>query len=119
MPVAIQKNAIAPDSKVRYRGPNAVARALADEDIWCAPELLRAWACRLVSSGEKTVHSEAEAMLLHSFELARRQDAKAWELRAATSLALLYLRSGRPHEARAVLDPALNQFKQGMIRGTF
>jgi hypothetical protein len=32
--------------------------------------------------------------------------------RAATSLALLYL-SGRSGEARAVLEPALEQFKQG------
>jgi hypothetical protein len=52
-------------------------------------------------------------MLLHSFKLAKRQDAKAWELRTATSLALLYLRSCRSCEARAVLEPALEQCKQG------
>jgi predicted ATPase/DNA-binding winged helix-turn-helix (wHTH) protein len=96
-----------------FVGPDTLARAQADEDIWCAPELLRAWADRLVLGGDKTAHSEAEAMLLHSFELAQRQDAKAWELRTATTLALFYLRSSRPHEARAVLEPALKQFKQG------
>ena len=93
--------------------PNAVARAQADEDIWCAPELLRASAHRLVVSGDTTVHSEAETTLLHSLELAKRQDAKAWELRAATSLAVLYLRSNRSRDARAVLEPRLKQFKQG------
>jgi predicted ATPase/DNA-binding winged helix-turn-helix (wHTH) protein len=93
--------------------PDSLARAQADEDNWCAPELLRKWACRLVVSGDKTAHGAAEAILLRSLGLAKRQDAKAWELRAATSLALLYLRSSRNREARAVLEPALAQFKQG------
>jgi predicted ATPase/DNA-binding winged helix-turn-helix (wHTH) protein len=96
-----------------FVGPDTLARAQADEEIWCAPELLRAWACRLVSGGDKTAHSEAEAMLLHSFELAQRQDAKAWQLRTATTLALFYIRLGRIREARAVLEPKLKQFKQG------
>jgi hypothetical protein len=47
-----------------------------------------------------------------SLELAKRRDAKAWELRTATTLALLYLRLGRTHEARAELEPTINQFKQ-------
>jgi predicted ATPase/DNA-binding winged helix-turn-helix (wHTH) protein len=96
-----------------FAGLDTLVRAQADEDIWCAPELLRAWAYRLVSGDDKTTHSEAEAMLLHSFELAQRQDAKAWELRTATTLALFYLRSGRIREARVVLEPTLKQFKQG------
>jgi len=96
-----------------FAGLDTLARAQADEDIWCAPELLRAWAYRLVSGDDKTAHSEAEAMLLHSFKLAQRRDAKAWELRTATTLALFYLRSGRIREARAVLEPTLKQFKQG------
>ena len=52
-------------------------------------------------------------MLLHSFKLAQRQDAKAWELRTATTLASFYLRSGRIREAHAVLEPTLKQFTQG------
>jgi hypothetical protein len=71
------------------------------------------WAHRLVLSGDETAHGAAKAILLRSLALAKRQDAKAWELRAATSLALLYLRSSRSREARAVLEPALEQFKQG------
>jgi hypothetical protein len=90
-----------------------LTRAQADDEIWCAPELLRAWACRLVSSGEKTDQNAAEATLLRSLGLAKRHEAKAWELRTATSLGTLYLRSGRSGEARAVLEPALEQFKQG------
>jgi predicted ATPase len=92
---------------INLAGLDALTRAHADEDIWCAPEVLRAWAVRHISG------TEAEGMLLHSFKLAQRQDAKAWELRTATSLAQFYLRSCRSCEARAVLGPALEQFKQG------
>jgi predicted ATPase/DNA-binding winged helix-turn-helix (wHTH) protein len=92
---------------INLAGLDALTRAQADEDIWCAPEVLRAWAVRHVSG------TEAEAMLLHSFKLAQRQDAKAWELRTATTLASFYLRSGRIGEARAVLEPTLKQFEQG------
>jgi predicted ATPase/DNA-binding winged helix-turn-helix (wHTH) protein len=94
-------------------GPDTLVRAQADEEIWCAPEVLRAWACRLLSGNERTAYSDAESMLLHSFKLARRQDAKAWELRTATTLASFYLRLGRTHEASAVLEPTLRHFKQG------
>jgi predicted ATPase/DNA-binding winged helix-turn-helix (wHTH) protein len=92
---------------ISLAGLDSLTRAQADEEIWCAPEVLRAWAVRHISG------TEAEAMLLHSFKLAQRQDAKAWELRTATTLALFYLRSNRIREARAVLEPTLKQFKQG------
>jgi len=96
-----------------FSEPDSLARAQADEDIWCAPEVLRTSAHRLVLSDDKNAHSAAEAILLRSLDLARRQDAKAWELRTATSLALLYIRSFRSCEARALLEHILKQFKQG------
>jgi hypothetical protein len=96
-----------------FAGPDILARAQADEEIWCAAEVLRAWAYRLVASGDKTAHSEAEAMLLLSFELAQRQDARGWQLRTATTLASFYVRLGRIPDARAVLEPTLKQFEQG------
>jgi predicted ATPase/DNA-binding winged helix-turn-helix (wHTH) protein len=96
-----------------FAGSDALARAQADEDIWCAPELLRASACHLAPRGDKTELGSAEALLKSSLELAKRQESRAWELRSATSLALFYLRSSRGREARAVLEPAIGQFKQG------
>jgi predicted ATPase/DNA-binding winged helix-turn-helix (wHTH) protein len=96
-----------------FAGPDTLARVRADEEIWCAPELLRVGAYRLRSGGDKTADDEAEATLLHSLNLAQRQEAKAWGLRTATTLALFYLRSGRIREACAVLEPTLMQFKQG------
>ena len=96
-----------------FAEPDSLERAREDEDIWCAPELLRVSAHRLILSDDKGAHCAAEAILLRALELAKRQGAKAWELRAATSLALLYLRSSRSCEARALLEPMLRQFKQG------
>jgi predicted ATPase/DNA-binding winged helix-turn-helix (wHTH) protein len=94
-------------------GPDALASAQVDENIWCAPELLRVRAARLVSGGDKTNGDKAEAILSGSFRVAQQQGAKAWELRTVTTLAQLYLQSGRADEARAVLEPTLNGFAQG------
>lgn len=97
----------------RLVGPETLARARADPDIWCAPEIMRAWAHRLVVGGDEAARGEAESMLLQSLDIARRQSAKAWELRTATTLSLRYRRSERLCEARTVLELALNHFTQG------
>ena len=44
---------------------------------------------------------------------ARRQNAKSWELRGATSLARLRRQQGRQQEAVALLSPILGWFKEG------
>ena len=49
---------------------------------------------------------EAEALLGQSREIARRQEAKTFELRAATSLARLWQRQGKREKARAHLIDA-------------
>ena len=98
---------------VGYVEPDALARVRADESIWCGPELLRAQARHAIVSGNNTAQGMAEATLLHSLDLAKRHEAKAWELRTATTLASFYLQSGRVGEARVTLEPTLEQFKQG------
>lgn len=57
--------------------------------------------------------SEAESYLRESIEVARGQNAKSLELRAATSLAELWRAQGRPHEARALLEPICRWFDEG------
>jgi predicted ATPase len=47
----------------------------------------------------------AEALLNQSLEIARRQEAKTCELRAATSLARLWHRQHKRDAARALLAP--------------
>jgi hypothetical protein len=93
---------------------DALSRAREDEDIWCAPEVLRSWAHGLIVGGREPEQANAEAVLVRSLDIARRQDAKAWELRTATTLASFYGASGRFHEARSALEPAFKHFSQGI-----
>ena len=46
-------------------------------------------------------------------EVARRQQAKPWELRAAMSLARLWQRQGKRLEASALLAPIYGWFTEG------
>jgi len=77
---------------------------------------LEAELCRLrgeaLLAGAGTV-SEAETALQQGIAVARRQNAKSWELRAATSLAHLRQQQGRPQEAAALLAPILGWFTEG------
>jgi hypothetical protein len=57
--------------------------------------------------------SEAETAIEQSIDIARRQNAKSWELRAATSLARLRRQQGRPQEAAALLAPVYGWFTEG------
>ena len=99
---------------IRLAGPATLARAQADEDIWCAAEILRAWTEGRVT-GDTTGRSDSEAPLAHALEIARRQGAKAWELRAATSLAALVRGSARISQARDTLQSVLSHFTQGHV----
>ena len=63
-------------------------------------------------AGAGTV-SEAETALQQAIAVARRQNAKSWELRAATSLARLRRQQGRPQEAVALLAPIYAWFTEG------
>jgi tetratricopeptide (TPR) repeat protein len=63
-------------------------------------------------AGAGTV-SEAEAAMQQSIDVARRQNAKSWELRAATSLARLRRQQGRQQEGVALLAPILDWFTEG------
>ncbi|MBO9558935.1 MAG: winged helix-turn-helix domain-containing protein [Caulobacter sp.] len=55
----------------------------------------------------------AEALLLEAMAWARRQGARAWELRVAIDLADLLVAQGRKGEALAALEPLLASFSEG------
>ena len=57
--------------------------------------------------------SEAEAAMRQGLDVARRQNAKSWELRGATSLARLWRQQGRQDEGRALLAPIYDWFTEG------
>ena len=57
--------------------------------------------------------AQAEACFQQALAVARRQQAKSWELRAAMSLARLWQQQGKRAEARALLAPIYGWFTEG------
>jgi predicted ATPase len=57
--------------------------------------------------------TEAEACFHQALNIARRQQAKSWELRAATSLARLWQQQGKRGEAYELLAPIYGWFTEG------
>ena len=76
------------------------------------PELLRVKGNLLLSMPQP--HRDgAEKCLARSLKLSRRQGARAWELRTGVDLAALLTAQGRGDSARALLQPAFEQFIEG------
>jgi predicted ATPase len=55
----------------------------------------------------------AEDSFQQALTIACQQQAKAWELRAATSLARLWQQQGKGAEARELLAPVYDWFTEG------
>ena len=56
---------------------------------------------------------QAEACFQQALAVARRQQAKSWELRAAMSLSRLWQQQGKRTEARELLAPIYRWFTEG------
>jgi predicted ATPase/DNA-binding winged helix-turn-helix (wHTH) protein len=78
-------------------------------DTFYMPELLRIKGCILAASKAAPV----EEYFMRSLEMAGRQSALAWELRAATSLARFWAGRDRRSEARALLISVQDRFTEG------
>ncbi|TMA80516.1 MAG: TOMM system kinase/cyclase fusion protein [Deltaproteobacteria bacterium] len=74
------------------------------------PELLRLRGSLLARRGDAAA---AEVSLRRAIELARTRQARAWELRAATTLAALLRREGRQDEGQSLLRPIYGWFTEG------
>jgi len=81
---------------------------------------LRLWeaeVCRLrgvlLLRQPETPQAEAEACFQHALDVARRQEAKSLELRAATSLARLWQQQGKRQEAYDLLASVYHWFTEG------
>lgn len=61
---------------------------------------------------------KAEAYFDKALRVARAQNAKSWELRAAMSMARLRRDQGKRHQARELLAPIYNWFTEALIRWT-
>jgi predicted ATPase len=97
-------------------GLSAVQAALGEveetEARICDAELHRLHGELLFASKESDGR-RAEASFRKAVSIARGQDAKSWELRAATSFARLLARQGKREEARGLLAPVYGWFTEG------
>ena len=79
-----------------------------------AAELHRIQGDLLLQTGARHQEGEAEASLLQALAIARQQQAKSLELRAALSLGRLWQRPGKPDVARDLLRPIYGWFTEGL-----
>jgi predicted ATPase len=63
--------------------------------------------------GQQNDSAKAEAHFERALAVARQQQAKSWELRAAMSLARLWRDQGKVSEARELLAPVYGWFTEG------
>jgi class 3 adenylate cyclase/predicted ATPase len=88
----------------------ALAAAAEIGERWWDAELHRLKGLRLLARGGV---DDAQAALRDSLRIAREQQAKSLELRAATSLARLWGEQGRREKARKLLAPVYGWFTEG------
>ena len=82
------------------------------KETWCEAEIYRiAGEIALVSAKPDAV--KAELHFDRALAVARRQQAKSWELRAAMSMARLWRDQGKRDEARDLLAPIYGWFTEG------
>jgi predicted ATPase len=82
------------------------------KEKWCEAEVHRvAGEIALLSQEPDT--AKAETYFERALTVARQQQAKSWELRAAISLARLWRDQGKRDEARELLAPVFGWFSEG------
>jgi predicted ATPase len=82
------------------------------EERWWEAEIHRLRGVVLLGQPE-TPPAEAETWLRRALDVARRQEAKSLELRAAMSLSRLWQQQGKRAEAHALLAPIYGWFTEG------
>jgi predicted ATPase len=82
------------------------------EERWWEAEVCRLRGVLLLRQ-TGTLQAEAETWLQRALDVARRQQAKSLELRAATSLARLWQHQGKHAEAHELLAPVYGWFTEG------
>ena len=82
------------------------------KEKWCEAEVQRIAGEIALISPEPDA-AEAEAYFERALAVARKQQAKSWELRAAMSMARLWRDQGKRDEARDLLAPVYGWFTEG------
>ena len=84
----------------------------ASGERWCEAEVHRTAGEIALMSSEPDA-AKAQTHFERALEIARAQQARSWELRAATSLARLWRDEGKRAEAHGVLAPVYRWFTEG------
>ena len=82
------------------------------KERWCEAEVLRTAGEIALKSPEPDA-AKAEAYFERALAVAREQQARSWELRAAMSMARLWRDQGKRNEARDLLAPVYGWFTEG------
>jgi predicted ATPase len=90
----------------------AIAAVESTKERWCEAEVHRTAGEIALLSTEPDA-TKAEACFARALSIARKQHAKSWELRAATSLARLWRDQGKRRQARDLLAPVYGWFTEG------
>ena len=90
----------------------AMSAAATTKERWCEAEVYRT-AGEIASLASERDAVKAEAYFERALTVARRQQAKSWELRAAMSLARFWRRQGKKLQARELLAPVYGWFTEG------
>jgi class 3 adenylate cyclase/predicted ATPase len=90
----------------------ATAAVKTTKESWYEGEINRV-AGEIALLGKEPDVAKAEACFATALEIARKQKAKSWELRAAMSMARLLCAQGRRGPARDILAPVYGWFTQG------
>ena len=91
---------------------DAIEKVERSKEKWCEAEVNRiAGEIALKSLAPDT--EKAEKYFDRALAVARQQQAKSWELRAAMSLARLWRDQGKPQQARELLAPVYGWFTEG------
>jgi predicted ATPase/DNA-binding winged helix-turn-helix (wHTH) protein len=88
-------------------------------EAWYVPELLRTKGETYLTDRSPKALEQGEQCLIHSIDLARRQGALTFELRATMSLARLWRDQGQSNQARDDLSTVLGKFTEGFATADF
>ena len=82
---------------------------------WLGPRVAGVVSAQGRAAAERSAehHAEAESCFRQALEIARRQEAKSLELRAAMSLSRLWQQQGKRAEAYELLAPIYGWFTEG------
>jgi class 3 adenylate cyclase/predicted ATPase len=86
------------------------------KETWCEADIYRI-AGEIALRSPAPDPAKAQAFFERALAVARAQQAKSWELRAAMSLARLWVKQGKRDEARALLAPVYGWFTEGFETG--